>query len=100
MPSRSSNDDVSGNQDTRESQAFTAADSLELLTTDRRPAHDHDTHQPMASEILSHSLSMSDPDNPMNWPLHREIHTSVCGYVSAASVYVVRGYCVVMASQD
>jgi hypothetical protein len=40
----------------------------------------------MASEILSHSLSPSDPDNPMNWPLYRKVYVSSCGFLFAAPV--------------
>jgi hypothetical protein len=49
-----------------------------------------DTHaEPMlASEILSHSMPTTDPDNPMNWPLHRRLYTSVCAWLFAAAVYV------------
>jgi hypothetical protein len=42
--------------------------------------------EPMASDILSHSLSLSDPDNPMFWPIHRKLYVSLCGYLCAASV--------------
>ncbi|KAK3645476.1 hypothetical protein LTR22_014738 [Elasticomyces elasticus] len=39
-----------------------------------------------ASEMLSHSMPLSDPFNPMNWPLHRKIYTSFCAWLFAAAV--------------
>jgi hypothetical protein len=46
----------------------------------------HLAQKPMASEILSHSLSPSDLDNPMNWPLYRKVYVSSCGFLFAAPV--------------
>jgi hypothetical protein len=60
--------------------------SIEMLMTSDQHTQDHLIKQPMASEILSHSLSPNDPDNPMVWPLHRKIYVSLCGYLCAASV--------------
>lgn len=36
--------------------------------------------------VVGHMLPLDDPDNPLNWPLHRKIYSSV---VSAAFAFVV-----------
>jgi hypothetical protein len=72
--------------DTHGSISGSPANSIEMLTTDNQNTHDLMTPTPMASEILSHSLSPSDPDNPMAWPTHRKVYVSLCGYFCAASV--------------
>ncbi|KAK5732056.1 hypothetical protein LTR17_010892 [Elasticomyces elasticus] len=64
-----------------------------MLDTAADPAEEHlikpmgQHNGPMsASEMLSHSMSSSDPFNPMNWPLHRKIYTSFCAWLFAAAV--------------
>lgn len=60
--------------------------SIEMLTAGHQDTRNEVTQQPMASEVLSHSLSPSDPDNPMAWPTHRKVYVSLCAYLCAASV--------------
>lgn len=81
MASASSYGEIPG---THESPNHSHTNSIEMLTT----SDQHDSHwqKPMASDILSHSLSPSDPDNPMAWPIHRKLYVSLCGYLCAASV--------------
>jgi len=40
----------------------------------------------MASEMLSHPMHPDDPLNPMNFPLHRKIFTSLTAWLFAATV--------------
>jgi hypothetical protein len=61
------------------------AGSTEMISPIGDQALNHPLYQPMASEILSHSLSPVDPDNPMNWPLYRKVYVSSCGFLFAAS---------------
>jgi hypothetical protein len=63
--------------------APSSAGSIEMITSSDQF---HLAQQPMASGVLSHSLSPKDPDNPMNWPLYRKIYVSSCGFFFAASV--------------
>jgi hypothetical protein len=35
----------------------------------------------LASQMLSHSMPSTSPTNPMNWPLHRKMYTTVCGWL-------------------
>ncbi|KAF2258697.1 MFS general substrate transporter [Lojkania enalia] len=41
---------------------------------------------PITSNLLSHTLSADDPDNPMNWPTHRRLYASAVGFVMAYTV--------------
>jgi hypothetical protein len=59
------------------------AGSIEMITSSDQP---HLAQQTMASGVLSHSLSLNDPDNPMNWLLYRKIYVSSCGFLFATSV--------------
>jgi len=34
----------------------------------------------------SHSLARNDPDNPMNWPLHRKMYASAASWFFAFAV--------------
>jgi hypothetical protein len=72
--------------ETQKSPVPSIAGSIEMILSNDQPSHANLTQQPMASEVLSHSLSPSDPDNPMNWPLYRKIYVSSCGFLFAASV--------------
>jgi hypothetical protein len=83
MASASTYNEIPG---TQENPTHSPSTSIEMLTTGDQRTHDHMAKRPMASEILSHSLSLNDPDNPMVWPLHRKLYVSLCGYVCAASV--------------
>ena len=83
MASASSYGEISG---THESPTGSHTNSIEMLTANDQHIHHGMAQEPMASEILSHSLSPSDPDNPMAWPIHRKLYVSLCGYLCAASV--------------
>ena len=83
MASASSYGEISG---THGSPNGSHANSMEMLTASDQHTRDQMAQKPMASDILSHSLSPSDPDNPMNWPIHRKLYVSLCGYLCAASV--------------
>jgi hypothetical protein len=72
--------------ETQDSPSPSIAGSTEMMTLSGRRAHADLAQQPMASEVLSDSLSSSDPDNPMNWPLYRKVYVSSCGFLFAASV--------------
>jgi hypothetical protein len=72
--------------ETQKTPSSSTAGSAEMMTSSGRQAHADLAQQPMASEVLSHSLSPSDPDNPMNWPLYRKVYVSACGFLFAASV--------------
>jgi hypothetical protein len=72
--------------ESQESPPPSIVGSVKMITSRSELAHDERQQQPMASEVLSHSLSPSDPDNPMNWPLYRKIYVSSCGFLFAASV--------------
>jgi hypothetical protein len=73
--------------ESQESPPPSIVGSVKMITSRSQLAQDEQhQQQPMASEVLSHSLSPSDPDNPMNWPLYRKIYVSLCGFLFAASV--------------
>jgi hypothetical protein len=38
-------------------------------------------HEMTASTMLSHSMPSTSPSNPMNWPLHRRLYATACGYL-------------------
>ena len=40
----------------------------------------------MTSEILSHTLGANDPENPMNWPLHRRLYASAVSWAFGFAV--------------
>lgn len=79
MATISSHDEASATHDSH-------SNSIEMHTPSDQLLHDGTSQKPMASAILSHSLSPDDPNNPMNWPLYRKIYVSLCGYLFAASV--------------
>ncbi|KAM0716252.1 hypothetical protein Q7P37_007697 [Cladosporium fusiforme] len=83
MATASLHDDASA---AHRSPARSPTDSMEMLRTGDHSANDGVPQGAMASDILSHSLSPNDPDNPMNWPLYRRIYVSLCGYIFALSV--------------
>lgn len=58
------------------------AGSIEMITSSDQF---HLAQRPMASDVLSHSLSPNDPDNPTNWSLYRKMYVSSCGFLFAAS---------------
>lgn len=41
---------------------------------------------PVTSNMLSHTLSANDPDNPMNWPTHRRVYASAVSWAMAFAV--------------
>jgi len=43
-------------------------------------------HVAKSGEILSHSLSSNDPENPMNWHIHRRIYASSVAWFFAFAV--------------
>lgn len=81
MATISSHDEASATHDSH-------SNSIEMHTPSDQLLHDGSSQKPMASALLSHSLSPDDPNNPMNWPLYRKIYVSLCGYLFAASVLV------------
>lgn len=83
MSSWSHEDEITG---TNGSPAQSRVDSTEMLRMTAHPNQDQHSKQTMASEILSHSMSPNDEDNPMNWPLHRKLFLSLCAWLAAASV--------------
>jgi MFS transporter, DHA1 family, multidrug resistance protein len=38
------------------------------------------------TQIVSHSLPADDPDNPMNWPLHRKLYASAVAWFFSFAV--------------
>jgi hypothetical protein len=40
----------------------------------------------MPSKMPSHMLAANDPDNPMNWPLHRRLYASFVAVCMAFAV--------------
>ena len=72
--------------ESQESPPPSIVGSVKMIMSRSELAQDEQQQQTMASEVLSHSLSPSDPDNPMNWPLYRKIYVSSCGFLFAASV--------------
>lgn len=67
--------------DTRPSQ-----EGLMRIMGPHAPKDDEHGEPMLASHVLSHSMSSTDPENPMNWPLHRKLYTSACAWAFAASV--------------
>lgn len=65
---------------------------LRPKTIERRPSTDEmlpgdQNHEPpMASQQLSCCMDEHDLENPMNWPLHRKLYTSLVAWMFAAAV--------------
>ena len=83
MASASSYGEIPG---THGSPTGSHTNSMEMLTARDQHTRNQMAQETMTSDILSHSLSPSDPDNPMAWPMHRKLYVSLCGYLCAASV--------------
>lgn len=67
-------------------------DMLRPMIPEPRPSQEglvrpEQVHEPqMASAQLSHSMDEKDLENPMNWPLHRKLYTSLVAWLCAATV--------------
>lgn len=48
----------------------------------------HHAHEGAASTALSHSLPPDDPTSPSNWPIHRRLYATACGWFFGFGVYV------------
>ena len=70
----------------------TIADSMRETTTSSTQMHGMmEGKMPnnlSTSAILSHQLSPTDPDNPMNWPLYRRVYASAVSWAFAFVVCV------------
>ena len=44
------------------------------------------SESPMIATPPSHTLSPNDPDNPMNWAMHRRLYTSAVAWVMGFTV--------------
>lgn len=54
--------------------------------SDRESAESQRMPPGISSEMPSHMLAANDPDNPMNWPMHRRLYVS---FVAAWMAFAV-----------
>ncbi|KAK4561546.1 hypothetical protein LTR86_004225 [Recurvomyces mirabilis] len=71
---------------TKMSASRPLSEDLEQCTDDDLVKSPVGRNTVLASELLSHSMPRTDPNNPMNWPLHRKLYTSLCAWLFAAAV--------------
>lgn len=58
-------------------------DSMEHSTTQMG-----ESKKEITETSAGHMMAPSDPDNPLNWPLHRRIYVSAVAFAFAFVVYV------------
>jgi hypothetical protein len=68
------------------STQFIAPMADEIMPQKNRHVQGEGHHGASAAEMLSHSMPPTDPDNPMNWPLHRRVYVSSVAWVFAFAV--------------
>lgn len=57
-----------------------------MMAHDERADKQKMSEIPMSSNPVSHTLSPNDPDNPMNWSLHRRLYTSAVAWAMGFTV--------------
>lgn len=65
---------------------MSASEEMPLAKNSRLQTDDEAQNAAMSGERVSHSMSSSDPGNPMNWPIHRRIYASSVAWFFAFAV--------------